>query len=88
MSRHTFSHADQSFLGEAQAGGINGALRGVEMMLLHQQVIENAVAGDPDGIAVAQAVAVAGDLTLDGAFVTAGVATISTPRNVVILSMT
>ena len=86
MTRHTISHADEIFVGAVQAGGINGANRGLEVMPLHQQVIQNAVAGDVDGIAVAQAVAAAGNLTLNGAFVTAGVATISTPRNVAILS--
>ncbi len=86
MSRHTITHADEIFIGDAVALGFAGAKRGIEMMPMHQQVITNAVAGDIDGIAVAQAVAAPGDLTLDGAFATDGVATISTPRNVGILS--
>lgn len=86
MSRHTITHADEIFIGDAVALGVNSARRGIEMMPMHQQVITNAVAGDIDGIATAQAVAAPGDLTLDGAFATAGVATISTPRNVAILS--
>lgn len=86
MSRHTITHADEIFIGDAVALGFAGAKRGIEMMPMHQQVITNAVAGDIDGIATVQAVAAPGDLTLDGAFATDGVATISTPRNVGILS--
>jgi len=86
MSRHTITHADEIFIGNAVALGVNGAKRGIEMMPIHQQVIESAPLGDVDGIATAQAVAAAGDLTLDGAFATAGVATIPTARNVAILS--
>lgn len=86
MSRHTLSHADEIFVGAPQAGGINGARRGLEVMLLHRQAIENSLAPDPDGIATAQAVAAAGDLTLDGAFASGGVATLDFARNVALVS--
>ncbi len=86
MSRHTLSHAEEIYAGAPQAGGINNALRGVRLALPHQQIILNAPAGDVDGIATAQAVAAAGNLTLDGAFATGGVATITAARNVAIIS--
>lgn len=82
MSRHTITHADEIFIGDAVALGSNGAKRGIEMMPVHQQVITNALAPDPNGIAAAQAVAAAGNLTLDGAFATDGVATLDFARNV------
>ena len=44
------------------------------------------VAIDPNGIATSQAVAAPGDLTLDGALVTSGVATMDIPRNVTLVS--
>lgn len=88
MSRHTITHADEIFVGAPQGGGINNANRGVEVAPLHQQKILNSPVGDVDGIAVAQAVAAAGNLTLDGAFANAAqtVATIDGARNVAILS--
>lgn len=86
MSRHTITNADEIFVGSPQSGGFNGAKRGVEIALAHQQKILNAPAGDVDGIATSQAVAAAGNLTLDGAFASAGVATIVAARNVSLVS--
>jgi hypothetical protein len=88
MSRHTITHADEIFVGSPQAGGINSAIRGVEVSPLHQQKILNPPAGDIDGIATAQAVAAPGNLTLDGAFANAAqtLATIVNARNVSIVS--
>lgn len=86
MSKHTISHADEFFAGAPYAGGINGSNRGVSIQLLHRQSILNAPAGDVNGIAESQAVAAAGNLTLDGAFVTGGIADLTNARNVEILS--
>ena len=87
MSRHTITHADEIFIGDAVALGSNSARRGIEMMPVHQQVIEDSVAPDPNGIAEAQAVAAAGDLTLDGTIVDAdGVAILDFARNVSLVS--
>lgn len=89
MSRHTITHADEIFLGAPQAGGFNGALRGVEVMPLHQQVIESAPLGDVDGLVEAAgsgATAAAGDVPIDGAFLAGGVGVIPTARNISIVS--
>ena len=74
MSRHTITHADEIFIGAPQAGGFNGAKRGVEMMPVHQQVIESAALGDVDGVITAAgsgATAAAGDVPIDGAYLNA-----------------
>ena len=82
MSRHTITHADEIFIGNPVALGFNGAKRGIEMMPIHQQVIEDSIAPDPDGVAESQAVGAAGNLTLDGTFVSGGVATLDFARNI------
>lgn len=87
MSRHTISHADEIFLGAPQAGGINSALRGVRLAMIHRQIIQNALAGDVDGLVTAAgsgATAAAGDVPIDGAFLSGGIGVIATPRNIVI----
>jgi hypothetical protein len=91
MSRHTITHADEIFVGAPQAGGYNGALRGVAVSLLHKQVIESPIAGDVDGLVTAAgsgATAAAGDVPIDGAFLNAvtGFGDISGPRNLEIVS--
>lgn len=91
MSRHTITHADEIFIGAVQAGGFNGAKRGLEIMPLHQQVLANADAGDVDGLVTAAgsgATAAAGAVPIDGAFLnaTTGFGDIDIPRNVEIVS--
>jgi len=91
MSRHTITHADEIFIGDPQAGGINGAKRGVEVAPLHQQKILAPIAGDVDGLVTAAgsgATAAAGDVPIDGAFLnaTTGFGDISTARNLQIVS--
>jgi hypothetical protein len=79
MGRHTISHAAELYSGDAQYGAANNALRGVPLTpLLHIALGSPAVA-DVDGIAVAQAVAGAGNLTL-----TAGAASLDVARNITI----
>ena len=83
MSRHTITHADELFVGAPQAGGINQSLRGISMLAIHRQIIEDAIAPDPDGIVEAVAVAAAGAVTLDGTFVDSnGVAVLDFARNI------
>lgn len=91
MSKHTITHADEIFIGAPQAGGINGARRGVEVMPIHQQVIEDAPLGDIDGLVTAAgsgATAAAGDVPIDGAYLNAdtGFGDIPTARNISIVS--
>jgi hypothetical protein len=87
MSRHTITHSDEIFVGAPQAGGFNGAKRGVETAPLHQQKILNPIAGDVDGLVTAAgsgATAAAGDVPIDGAFLNAvtGFGDIDGPRNI------
>lgn len=91
MSRHTITHADEIFIGAPQAGGINNALRGVSLAVVHQQKILNPIAGDVDGLVTAAgsgATAAAGDVPIDGAFLNAvtGFGDIDGPRNLEIVS--
>ncbi len=91
MSRHTITHADEIFVGAPQSGGFNGAKRGVEIALAHQQKILNAPAGDVDGLVTAAgsgATAAAGDVPIDGAFLNAatGFGDIVAARNLEIVS--
>lgn len=89
MSRHTITHADEIFVGAPQAGGINNALRGVGISVLHRQVIEDSVIGDVDGLVTAAGSgnnAPAGDVAIDGAFLSGGIGVIPTPRNISVLS--
>lgn len=91
MSRHTITHSDEIFVGAPQAGGFNGAKRGVETAPLHQQKILNPIVGDVDGLVTAAgsgATAAAGDVPIDGAFLNAvtGFGDIDGPRNLEILS--
>lgn len=80
MSRHTISHADRFQAGNAvvfnKPSEFENALRGIPIILLAVETFPAVAAADPDGIATSQTPAAGGqqDLTLDGAFVTDGVA--------------
>ena len=82
MSRHTISHAGRLFSGAAQFNPVNNAKRGVELTPLFVVDFGAPVASDADGYAQAQAVAGAGNLTLNGALVSGGVGTPDVPRAV------
>lgn len=86
MPRHTLTHADELFAGAQWAGGYQGGKRGISLMPIHRMVIEDIPAGDVDGIATAQTTSGAAELTLDGAFVSDGVATIDGARNIAVVS--
>lgn len=86
MPRSTISHADRHFAGAQYAGGVNQSKRGLEVQLVHRLVIEDAPAGDVDGIILPGGSGTTpgpGAITpLDGAYVTDGVAAIPTARNI------
>lgn len=76
MPRHTLSHADLLFHGNAVKNGIFGAKRGVPMNPLVQADLGVPAALGANGVINATAVAGAGAVTLNGALVAAGVATL------------
>lgn len=84
MVRHTISHADELFSGAAQYNPAQGSKRGVPLTPVYQVSLGDPIVADPDGVAEAQAVAGAGNLTLDGTLVVAGVAIMDVPRNITI----
>lgn len=79
MVRHTITHADELFVGAAYYAPANGSKRGVRFTPLVQVDLGTPVVEDPDGVAVSQAVAGAGNLTLVSSTVTLDV-----PRNITI----
>lgn len=85
---HHMTHANELYQGASYnpvAYAINGR-KGVPVMPLTKMDFGAPVAADPDAVATAQAVAGAGNLTLDGALVVGGVATLDVPRAVDIVS--
>jgi hypothetical protein len=82
MARHTLSHADQLFWGDAQFGPYQNALRGIRFHPVMLMDLGTPIVADPDGIAAAQAVAGAGNLTLNGALSSGGVAVLDVPRTI------
>lgn len=79
MSRHTISHAEKLFHGNAQANGANGAKRGVPLTPIYQADLGAPVAADPDGILDgADANASAQSYSGSGLLLT----TIDVPRNI------
>lgn len=83
MSRHTLTHADEIFAGAGVAFTQNDAKRGIAIALSHRQIISNAIIGDVDGLVVA-AVTPVGDVPLDGALQTAGVAVLDVARGLLV----
>lgn len=82
MKKHHVSHADELFFGEGvTAQDVNGR-QGVPFTPITKVILGTPAALDADGIAAAQAVAGAADLTLDGALISGGVLTNATPRGV------
>lgn len=86
MARHTISHADELFAGAQWAGGVNQSRRGLKVEMLHRMIIEDAPAGDVDGLVEpggAGATPGAGEVTLDGDYVDSnGIGIIPTARNI------
>ncbi len=84
VTRHTVSHADELYRGDAKnRGSANAdARRGVQFSHMKHVRFGAVDVLDVDGVAEAQAVAAAGDLTLNGALVVAGVAIFDVPRAV------
>lgn len=86
MARHTITHAEEYGLGNGLFPGRGGeSQRGVTMLFPNVRNLGQVAAIDADGIATSQTPAAGGqqDLTLDGAFVTDGVATLTpTGRNI------
>ena len=80
MGSHTLSHADRFAAGNAvvfnKGDDYPNQLRGLPVQLMAVEVFPAVAVLDADGIATTQTPAAGGqqDLTLDGAFVTAGVA--------------
>lgn len=83
MGRHTITHADRIFAGAGVALPLNNAKRGVELALIHRQIISDAVIGDPNGY-VAAAVTPLGDVALNGVLVTAGVGIADVARGIIV----
>lgn len=80
MSSHTISHADRYQAGNAVAFNkpeeFKNNLRGLPILMLVVESFPAVAAADPDGVATSQTPAAGGqqDLTLDGAFVSDGIA--------------
>lgn len=74
MPRHTLSHADQLFHGNAVKAGAFSSKRGVPMNPLVQADLGIPAALGANGVINAQAVAGAGAVALNGALVASGVA--------------
>jgi hypothetical protein len=70
---HTITHAENVFSGDGRRAGAQDAGRGLPRIGIVQADFGTPALGDADGYAVAQAVAGAGNLTLNGALVVAGV---------------
>lgn len=92
MTRHSLTYAETILVGKASYekyhkgdDNLQGA-RGAEAHLPYYVSLGTPAVADADGIATAQAVAGAGNLTLDGAVASGGVATLTPARNVTILS--
>jgi len=83
MSRHTISHADETFSGAGVAFALNNAKRGVSVQLLHRLIIANAIIGDPNGLVIATAAAL-GDVAMDGVLASGGTAILDVARGLVI----
>ena len=79
MARHTLSHADELFAGSGVSLALNGAKRGISLVMVHREVIQ-AAALDTDGVIAAAVTPGPGAVTLNGALVTAGVATMDVAR--------
>ena len=82
MGRHVISHADELYWGNAQYGRYQSALRGIRMTPIVLMDLGTPIVADPDGIAAAQAVAGAGNLSLNGALASGGVAVLDYPRTI------
>jgi hypothetical protein len=81
--RHHISTAQKLFAGDFYSPNYEGGKRGIRFP--HLFLFESApIVADPDGCATSQAVAGAGDLTLNGALASGGVVTFDVPRNVTI----
>jgi len=83
---HTISHAENLFSGDAYQAGANSSGRGLPIRLTLDDNLGQPDALDANGYAAAQAVAAAGNLTLNGALVVAGIGVADVARNVQILS--
>ena len=83
--RHALSTADELFRGDAYYAphaSLYEGRRGVLIPNVALVEIPDPIVADPDGIAAAQAVAGPANLTLNGALVSGGVATLDVPRAV------
>ena len=85
MARHTITHADEIFAGAGVYFGANNSKRGISVELVHREIILNPAVADPNGY-VAAAVTPLGDVTLNGALVTAGVGIADVSRGVQVVS--
>lgn len=81
MARHTVSHAANLYRGDVFYDKYSpDGRRGVEFQHLYFYNPDAIDQLDPDGVAAAQAVAGAGNLTINGALASGGVATMDVPR--------
>ena len=81
VTRHTISHADELYRGIARNPGANpDGRRGTKISNLYKVNFGAVAALDVDGIAAAQAVAGAGNLSLNGALASGGTVTLDVPR--------
>ena len=92
MARHTVSHAALLYRGDVFYDGYSpDGRRGLEFSHLYFWDLGAVEAADPNGIctAAANATPVGGtELVITGALATSGVATMTTPRNMVVVSST
>lgn len=89
MTAHHISGASPIFVGRTNDPGLISTQDrdGVQVTPIRMIDYGAPVAPDADGIALTQSAAGAANLTLNGAAVTSGVATLATPRNVTITSV-
>lgn len=81
--RHHISTALQMFAGDFVKRSSNNSIRGIRLPHLFLYRVAPALT-DEDGIAAAQARGAAGDMTINGALASGGVATFDVPRCVII----
>lgn len=90
MASHHITYAENISQGKARNEGYNNdpdiSKQGIQRHLPHYKSFGGVVVNDEDGIALAQAVAGAGNLTLNGPVSTDGVATLTPARNVTVNS--
>ena len=83
---HNISHAESIFSGDAYQAGAEGGGRGIPRIGLVEADLGTPIVADVNGLFAEDLATAGGSFTLDGALVTAGVATFDVPRGVQIVN--